>query len=245
MIGWVALLIAAGTWAYYRWPGSAVGQLPAMPFPPGAHIVVVDGRRVLVRVPAKIGRLRVLLYGHGFGQTIEDVDAQIGEAVTSVIDPPVLVIPQLGPKSELGDLVDPGKLHALVAGALGRPSWGTLDAMAHSGGYRLAALATLEVTPRSVALLDALYGQATIFSTYARKGHRVVSIFGPTTKDETLVFVDQCKAAKVATTLIAEPSDRLQVALVRKATATALATSVFHPDVPKVYAAPLAVALNG
>ncbi len=214
---------------------------------PGLRRSVVGGRAVIVRVPQKLTRMRVVLYGHGFGATIADVDAQIGAKIEALANPPILVIPQLGPKSELGELATEAGIRTFLQAALDRSiaDMGPIDVVVHSGGYKLAAAAS--TLARSIALLDALYGEIDAFVTFARRGssRHIVSIFGPTTKDESLTWINRCKAAGVQTHLDTTPAATLSIALVRKSKAVALATSVFHPTVPAVYAAPVVEALEG
>jgi hypothetical protein len=239
----IAAIAAAVLIAASRGAGSKTSSmLPT----PGVRRGTFAGRAAIVRVPPALRRMRVVLYGHGFGQTIDAVNDQIGAACDAIADPAVLVIPQLGPKSELGDLADPGALRSFLSAALDRDpdQWGPLDVVVHSGGYRLAALAatSADLDVRSIGLLDALYGEVEAFVAFSRRrraGRRIASIFGPTTKDSSVTFIAQCKAAGVSAAIDTTPADHLSSAAIKKATAVALATSVFHPAVPAAYAAPL------
>lgn len=217
--------------------GAGGGLLPT----PGVRHVVVNGRAAIVRVPKNLKRMRTVLYGHGFGATITDVDAAIGPAIEALADPPVLVIPQLGPKSELGDLATIKGLHDFLLAAMDRDlnRLGPIDVVAHSGGYQLAAAAQAALPVRSIALLDALYGEVDVFVAFARRAasRRIVSIFGPTTKSMSKDFIDRCRKAGVSTWIDETPAKTVAIGAVRRAKASALATSVFHTKVPAADAA--------
>lgn len=218
--------------------GGDAGLLPA----PGVRRVVVNGRAAIVRVPKNLKRMRTVLYGHGFGASIVDVDAAIGPKIEALADPPVLVIPQLGPKSELGDLATIKGLQDFLKAAMDRDlnQLGPIDVVAHSGGYKLAAVAsTAGLSVRSIALLDALYGDVDAFVAFARRPstRRIVSIFGPTTRSMSKDFIDRCRKAGVSTWIDEAPAAMVAIGAVRRAKASALATSVFHTKVPAADAA--------
>lgn len=143
-------------------------------------------RRVLVHRPPPLPPLPdgspapdtdlVVVYLHGFGVDVRNLSPLLEKF--SAGNRATIVIPQLGPKSEVGDLT----LDALLAEYKLPDS--NIAIFAHSGGYSAAAtlLQRSTVPVRAVALLDALYGRTGLFEAFAKTPQkRFFDIYGSST----------------------------------------------------------------
>jgi len=143
-------------------------------------------RRVLVRRPPPLPPLPdgsaapdldpVVVYLHGFGVHVENLGPLLDKLTEG--NRATVVVPQLGPKSEVGDLDLPSLLqeHNL-------PDH-NVALLAHSGGYSAAAslLQSSTIPIRAVALFDALYGRTALFEAFAKTpGKRFFDIYGSST----------------------------------------------------------------
>ena len=159
-IGGVGLLAASVSASRSGVPSS----LPAL-----TRILTQDGRRVLMHLPAgRTPQTRVVLYLHGNGARIDDLQHTIVPALDAADHPPILVVPQLAADGSPGTLGQVGAVAHLLEGSGAKE----LDVLAHSGGYRAAAAAVEHggLPVRSVGLLDALYGELDTFERFALSG---------------------------------------------------------------------------
>ncbi len=200
----------------------------------GTRTIVVEGRRVVVHVPPGLRRPRVVLYFHGFGANVETLARTLLPALDAAADPAIVVLPQLGPKSEPGSLASPGAMARLLAAAAPRPA--QLDVLAHSGGYHAAALAigAPDLSVASLGLLDALYGELPAIRAFAaRPGTRhIVDVYGPTTATLSLQL-------GADPTFQLDPVARSGPTPFLQARRVVQATAVTHDAVPIAYGAAL------
>lgn len=216
---------------------------PPLP-PPSTRTLVVDGRRVFVQVPVGLQAPRTVVYLHGFGTSIDTVASRLAPLFAKAAHPAVLVVPQLGPKSEPGTLgANTGALLRLLK-AVGAPT-AQVDVLAHSGGYQAAAAIVagkggVGIEVSSVGLLDALYGQVDAFAAFARRGttRHLASVYGTTVRPGTMgPSLTLAKALAplgpyVHTTPTSTPQDAHLAARI-----AITATSVAHDAMPAVYGA--------
>lgn len=181
--------------------------------------VAVRGRLTFLSAPR--GATRICLYFHGFGGNI----MTIGPKLAKLVDPSMaLVMPQLGPKSEPGDLASPTVVAWMneVRLALGLASQTPIYGVAHSGGYRALASTITSLNLQGAALLDALYGQEDTFIAFARSGRCLIDLYGPGT----------------------EPlSNKVQAAVGARSNVHVVPTTTFHPDIPEAHLAAVSRAL--
>lgn len=209
-------------------------------------IVVVNGRKVLVHVP-KGGskRTRIVLYFHGFGQTVEGLQALM-VAFDRAKTPAILIAPQLGPKSEPGDLAIAGGVAALLRGLGLAPA--SIDVVAHSGGYTAAAAAIAlgGVPVASVGLLDALYGKLEVFLEFVKKPstRHFINVYGPTTADLSVALANDAKTAGVPSKLVTLPSPSATSLALGAHKMVTEATLVVHVSVPETYGAAMIDAMG-
>lgn len=152
-----------------------------------ASIVQINGRDVLVR---RGSSSRILLYFHGHDTKITTIAKNV-IPVWEKSYAGTIVVPQLGPKSQPGDLGLKGGYPTLL-GKLGFNASNPVDVVAHSGGGSAAAalLDRGEVRVSNVGLLDALYGGFVSFSDFAKAdaSRHFANVFGPSTKDNSLAL---------------------------------------------------------
>jgi len=165
-------------------------------------IISFNGRNVLVHVPNTYASTRVLMYFHGNGATLDDVNALI-PIFDSAKRPPIVVVPQLAPSGSPGDLASDGVAMTMLRSASSaisspfNPATTQVDIMSHSGGY-LAASAAMYYgqipTVSNVGLLDSLYGNADIFERFARNVTRsryFINIYGPSTAGQSVALASK------------------------------------------------------
>lgn len=144
----------------------------------------IMGRDTLVYVPAGSSGDRVVVYFHGFSNSIRARGPRLIAAMKGVSSPPVFIMPQLVGNSEPGDLSTNFSMYLTealgIAGITGKPE---IDVVSHSGGYRATADAIKQVNVKSVALLDSLYGRYEDFRKFAKapSTRYLIDIYGPTT----------------------------------------------------------------
>lgn len=203
--------------------------------------LTINGRQVYVHVPANLGRLRTVIYFHGHGQSINDVVSTIVPSLDMARSPAILVVPQLGSSSEPGNLADAGAIDALLR-AIDAPL-DQVDILAHSGGYVAAANAIDRggVQISSVGLLDALYGQLSSFSAFVTKSstRHLANVYGPSTSELSHTLGKLEPSGEIDT-----PSSTPSVPFMATHKLSTIATSIFHPDVPKVYGAAMVDAFS-
>ena len=228
---WALPIVALGAIALGRRAG-------AKPAAPGARLLTIRGRPVWTWTPPT-SRGPLVVYLHGFGGSAAAVGAALAPMFAAVRVPPLVAIPQLGPKSEPGDLTDPGALARLIADlqkTLGPAVAGPAILLAHSGGYRTAAAFVDHggAPVRAVGLLDTLYGEEAVFERYARKGGRFANVYGPSTEALSVPLGQRLVAALGPAVAIVGTN------------ATALGhrvatfpSAVGHPEVPARYVTPM------
>ena len=227
-VGVVALSAAGGARA------STPQGTPPLALGAGIHIVTWNGRKVLVSVPARTTG-RVVVFFHGNGASVTELAKEVVPILAKTAKkPPVIVVPQLGPKGEPGDLS--AGLRPLLD-ALGLPS-GNVDLLAHSGGY-LAAQAVLtrgDVPVRLVGLLDALYGGADTFEKFivGASARHLANVYGPTTEAQSL-DLGRRLAVKLGSAAALDPAGTVPVEAMLTKRASTFPSKVFHGAVPATY----------
>lgn len=215
--------------------GSVKGSSKPTSLPAGIHVLVWNGRKVLVSVPAGRATGRVVVFFHGNGASVTELAKEVVPILSKAVKkPPVIVVPQLGPKGEPGDLS--GGLRPLLD-ALGLPL-GAVDVLAHSGGY-LAAQAVLmrgDVTVRSVGLLDALYGGSDTFEQFilGASARHLANVYGPTTEAMSL-NLGRRLVMELGSAAVLDPSGTTPVGAMLVKRASTFPSKVFHGAVPATY----------
>jgi len=170
-------------------------RTPPTPLPASTHIETINGRSVLLHFPDGADGTRIVLYFHGNGAKIAELQTSLIPALGKAKRPAIIVIPQLEAHGDPGTLGNLGAIKALLIAALPTGvdlSKARIDILAHSGGY-LAAAATLnrgELVIRAVGLLDALYGHADTFGAFAIKPttEHFANVYGPSTAAQSLAL---------------------------------------------------------
>lgn len=189
------------------------------------------GREVFLDRPA--GARGTLLYFHGNGADVRVVGPALA-AITRVRKL-ALVVPQLGPSGQLGDLGTAQQLAKLLAWVPGA-SLGPLVVAAHSGGFG-GAIVAVGLAPRAVVLLDALYAGDATFEAYAVTDawRRLGNVYGPTTSEASLMLAKRLAARLGAQALLDTTGAEPSATELRGRRATTFASTVSHSTVPVAY----------
>ncbi len=175
------------------------------------RVVTLHGRATYLYAPK--GATRILIYFHGFGDNV----ITSGPKLAKLVDPSMaLVMPQLGSKSEPGNLDGVGANAWLqqVAAALRLPNSAPIYGVAHSGGYRALARVLTRLDVQGAALLDAFYGEYDAFFAFAHTGRCLIDLYGPGT---------------------ATLSEKLAAATAGLHNVQVVPTTTFHPTIPEVH----------
>jgi hypothetical protein len=184
--------------------------------PPISGVFTVLGRPTYLHAPA--GAERLMVYFHGFSTNV----ATRGPKLAAVLDdaPVALVMPQLGPKSEPGDLSTRMAVYLdAVKKTLGFDPV-AVDGVSHSGGYRALSALIQQTNVSGVALFDSLYGEYSVFAN--GKFQCLIDIYGT----ETEKLSEELREEKRA-------DSRYQF----------YRTSTFHNSIPEKYIGQVAHAL--
>lgn len=151
----------------------------------GSGMVDLEGHAVWLRVPPRAER-RVVVYLHGHGGNVSKLGPALASEFARAQGAPIVVMPQLGAKSEPGTLGEPDALRALLAALYrGTPEVRAVELLAHSGGYKAAAAAIDHggISVSCVGLLDALYGEVETFEGFATssRARHFANVYGPST----------------------------------------------------------------
>lgn len=213
---WVGLGLA-GIWVakklFSAAPMSGGGSVIKEPVD---KLVTVLGRATYVHAP--VGASRLLVFFHGHGGVVSSRGPKIAKALGDA--PVALIMPQLGPKSEIGDLSF--RMPSFVSAAravVGLPS-SEIDGVSHSGGYRGLAALINQTSVSGACLLDSLYGEYPTFAS--GKFSCLIDIYGPT----TATLSEQLHKEKLH-------DPRYQITR----------TSTFHDAIPEMYIGQVARAL--
>ena len=183
ILTWLGLGIAGGFGLRKIFSSPPMRSVTAVSTPIDKTVMIL-GRQTYLYAPA--GASRILFYFHGFTDGVSrgpKLAKALGSASTA------LVVPQLGPKSEIGDLDSRmAEYLAAVRLALGT-SGGAVDGVSHSGGYRGLAAAIRQVNLSGVGLLDSLYGEYPAFAS--GRFSCLIDLYGT----ETAALSEQLKKA--------------------------------------------------
>ena len=147
-------------------------------------IITVNGRRVLVHIPSGASTKRKLIYFHGNGDTIENVQAKIIPTFDNAKEKRIVIVPQLDGNGFISekDLLSIFELLKLE----------NVEILSHSGGYK-AASKTLSLIPvKNIGLLDSLYGELDSFANWIKNNTGTfVDVYGPSTEKYSLELQKQ------------------------------------------------------